>query len=50
MSSGIGQERDVEANVDYKINDKISVSAGYEDSNQSQVGNWGLDSLRETTW
>jgi len=43
FSSGIGQERDVEANLDYKISDKLSASAGYEDDRESQTGNWGLD-------
>ncbi len=43
VSSSIGQERDVEANLDYKINDSVSVSAGYENDNESQLGNVGVD-------
>ncbi len=43
VSSSIGQERDVEANLDYKINDKFAASAGYENDNEGQVGNLGVD-------
>lgn len=43
VSSSIGQERDVEANLDYKINDQFAASAGYENDNEGQVGNVGVD-------
>jgi autotransporter translocation and assembly factor TamB len=43
VSSSVGQERDIEANVDYKINDHFSVEGGYENDNEGQVGNLGLD-------
>ncbi len=43
VSSGVGQTRDVEAQVDYKINDEFSVSAGYEDEDEGSTGNVGLD-------
>ena len=43
ISSSIGQERDIKANLDYKISDKWSLSADYENDNESQVGNVGLD-------
>lgn len=43
VSSAVGQTRDVEAQVDYKINDEFSVSAGYEDEDEGSTGNVGLD-------
>ena len=43
ISSGIGQTRDVEAQVDYKMNDELSLSAGYEDKDEGSLGNVGLD-------
>lgn len=43
LSSSVGAERDVSANVDYKINDWFSVMSGYENDNEGQVGNVGLD-------
>jgi autotransporter translocation and assembly factor TamB len=43
VSSSLGQERDVEAELDYKINDQFSVSSDYEDDSESSVGNMGLD-------
>lgn len=42
ISSSVGQTRDVEAQVDYKINDEVSVSGSYEESEQ-RTGNVGLD-------
>jgi hypothetical protein len=38
----VGQERDIKANLDYKISDSLSLSADYENDNESQVGNVGL--------
>jgi len=43
LSSSIGQERDIKANLDYKITDNVSLSADYENDNESQIGNVGLD-------
>jgi translocation and assembly module TamB len=43
ISSSVGAERDVAGNVNYKIKDWFSVSGGYENDNEGQVGNIGLD-------
>jgi hypothetical protein len=43
LSSSVSEENDVEANLDYKISDQFSVSAGYENDNEGNVGNLGLD-------
>lgn len=43
VSSGLGQTRDVEAQVDYEMSDELSVSAGYEDIDEGSVGNVGVD-------
>ncbi|MCU0663484.1 MAG: translocation/assembly module TamB [Myxococcota bacterium] len=43
ISSSVGAEKDVSANVDYKINDWFAVTSGYENDNEGQVGNIGLD-------
>ncbi len=43
VSSGVGQTRDVEAQVDYEMSDELSVSAGYEDIDEGSVGNVGVD-------
>jgi hypothetical protein len=50
ISSSVGQERDIKANLDYKIadslvidGDSLSLSADYENDNESQIGNVGLD-------
>jgi hypothetical protein len=49
LSSSVGQERDIKANLDYKIGeglfnpgDSLSLSADYENDNESQIGNVGL--------
>ncbi len=42
ISSSVGQTRDVEAQVDYKINDQLSVSGKYEED-YKRTGNVGLD-------
>ena len=42
ISSAVGQTRDVEAHVDYKINDEVSLSGRYEEGEQS-TGNVGVD-------
>ncbi len=41
VSSSLGQDRDIEANLEYKINDNFSLSANYD--NESEAGNLGLD-------
>ncbi|MCP4679377.1 MAG: hypothetical protein GY854_28585 [Deltaproteobacteria bacterium] len=43
ISSSVGQESDVEAHLDYKINDQFSIAAGYENDNEGSVGNVGVD-------
>ena len=43
VSSSISQERDVEAELDYKINDQFSLSTDYDADTESAVGNIGLD-------
>ncbi len=43
VSSSVSQERDVEAELDYKINDQFSISSDYQDDNEGSVGNIGLD-------
>jgi autotransporter translocation and assembly factor TamB len=43
VSSSVSQERDVEAELDYKINDQFSLSTDYDDDTESAVGNIGLD-------
>ncbi len=43
VSSSVGQDRDVEAHFDYKINNQFSITAGYENDNEGNVGNVGLD-------
>ena len=44
VSSSVGQEQDVEGTMSYEINDNVSVSAGYDNKNEtSKTGNWGLD-------
>jgi translocation and assembly module TamB len=43
VSSSVGQERDVGAEVDYKINDRFSISADYENASESSIGNIGVD-------
>jgi hypothetical protein len=42
ISSAVAQTRDVEAHVDYKINDDVSVSGSYEEDDE-RTGNVGLD-------
>lgn len=42
ISSAVGQTRDMEAQVDYKINDAFSISGSYEEGEQN-TGNVGLD-------
>ena len=42
ISSAVGQTRDVEAHVDYKINDEVSISGRYEEGEQ-RAGNVGVD-------
>lgn len=41
FSSSLGEERDIEANIDYRINDNLSISVDYD--NESQTGNLGID-------
>ncbi|MDJ0764776.1 MAG: translocation/assembly module TamB domain-containing protein [Myxococcota bacterium] len=43
FSSSVSQENDVEAELDYRINDEFSLSTGYENDNEGNVGNVGLD-------
>jgi hypothetical protein len=43
ISSGVGQTRDIGAEVDYMINDEFSLSADYEDEDGGSTGNVGLD-------
>ncbi len=43
VSSSVGEQSDVEAALDYRINDKFSLSAGYDDDNEGSVGNVGVD-------
>ncbi|MBN2527532.1 MAG: translocation/assembly module TamB domain-containing protein [Deltaproteobacteria bacterium] len=44
VSSSVGQEQDVEGTLSYKVNDNVSVSASYDNKNEtSKTGNWGLD-------
>jgi hypothetical protein len=43
LSSSVGQEREVEAELDYKINEGVSLSAGYEKDDEGSIGNMGLD-------
>ncbi|MBN2339850.1 MAG: translocation/assembly module TamB domain-containing protein [Deltaproteobacteria bacterium] len=44
VSSSVGEEQDVEGTLSYKINDNVSVSASYDNKNEtSKSGNWGLD-------
>jgi autotransporter translocation and assembly factor TamB len=41
FSSSLGEERDIEANIDYRINDNLSISVDFD--NESQTGNLGID-------
>jgi translocation and assembly module TamB len=41
VSSSVGKEREIEANLEYKINDNFSLFADYD--NESQTGNLGVD-------
>ncbi|MCP4602568.1 MAG: hypothetical protein GY847_18970 [Proteobacteria bacterium] len=43
VSSSVDQESEVEANLDYKINDRFSISADYKDDNEGNIGNVGVD-------
>jgi hypothetical protein len=43
VSSSVSQERDVEAELDYKINDQFALSTDYDDDTESAIGNIGLD-------
>lgn len=41
FSSSLGEDRDIEANIDYRINDNLSISVDF--NNESQTGNLGID-------
>jgi translocation and assembly module TamB len=41
LSSSVGNEREIEADLEYKINDNFSLFADYD--NESQAGNLGVD-------
>lgn len=41
VSSSVGKEREIEANLEYKIDDNFSLFADYD--NESQAGNLGVD-------
>ena len=41
VSSSVGKEREIEADLEYKINDNFSLFADYD--NESQAGNLGVD-------
>jgi len=44
VSSSIGQGQDVEGLLTYRINDNLSLSASYDNKDESsKTGNWGLD-------
>ncbi len=43
FSSSVAEERDVEAELDYKINDQFSIMSNYENDNEGPVGNVGVD-------
>jgi translocation and assembly module TamB len=41
VTSSVGKEREIEANVEYKLNDNFSLFGDYD--NESQAGNLGVD-------
>lgn len=43
ISSSVGQERDVKATLGYRISDSLSLSADYENIDETAVGNVGID-------
>ncbi len=43
LSSSVGQERDVKANLEYRIDEHFSLSADYENTQENAVGNIGVD-------
>jgi hypothetical protein len=43
ISSSVGQERDVKATLGYRISDSLSLSADYENVEETAIGNVGID-------
>ncbi|HUT78318.1 MAG TPA: translocation/assembly module TamB domain-containing protein, partial [Polyangia bacterium] len=43
ISSSVGQERDVKATLGYRISDSLSLSADYENIDETAIGNVGID-------
>ena len=44
LAASLGEDRELEGTIDYRINDNFSLSFGYDNTrDSSQVGNFGLD-------